>query len=139
VTDDFASPSSSSGIDLSSLKGALLVVEVLSVEEHVPTVHTPAGEKSPAIRANVSVIDGPRAGDDYIDVLLFPKVLQGQLRTHVGEKVLGRLGQKAPTSPGKNAAWALDQATEEDRAKARAYTAQRTMPSAQPASSAPPF
>lgn len=139
---EFAMPSSSSGIDLSSLKGSLLIVEVLSLEEHVPTVHTQAGEKSPAVRANVSVIDGPREGDEYVDVLIFPKVLQSQLKTNVGKKVLGRLGQGLP-KPGKNAAWELAAATPQDIAAAQAWSAQRTMTSAAPASSTataqPPF
>lgn len=141
MNDDFAAPSSSSGIDLGSLKGALLIVEVLGVEDHVPTVHTQAGEKSPAVRATVSVVDGARKGDEYVDVLLFPKVLQSQLKTNVGRKVLGRLTQGLP-KPGKNAAWELAPATPDDVQAARTFVSQRTMTSAAPAgpaSSAPPF
>lgn len=137
MTDEFAQPSSSSGVDLSTLSGALLVVEVLSVEDHVPTVHTQAGEKSPAVRATLSVLDGPRKGDEYVDVLLFPKVLQSQLKTNVGKKVLGRLGQGLP-KPGKNAAWELAPATPSDVQAAQQWSATRGMTSAAP-SSAPPF
>lgn len=137
MTDDFVQPSSATGVEWATLKGSLLAFEVLSVEDHVPTVHTVAGEKSPAVKANVYVIDGPTAGEDHYGVLVFPKVLQGQLSGAVGRKVLGRLGQR-PATPGKNAAWELASATAEDMAAARAWSARQSMTSAAPAST-PPF
>lgn len=136
---EFAMPSMSSGIDLSSLIGALLVIEVQSVEDHVPTVHTIAGEKSPAVKADVFVIDGPRAGDEYPGALLFPKVLQSQLKGNVGKKVVGRLGQ-GEKKPGKNAAWQLAMPTPADLSAAQSWSANRGLTSAAPASdSTPPF
>lgn len=124
MSEEFAAPSTSTGIDLNTLSGSLLVFDVLSIEPHVPTVHTLPGEKTPAIRATVFVIDGPAAGDEYVDALIFPKVLQSQLRASVGRKVLGRLGKGIP-KPGKSAAWELAPATADDTMKAVAWSNSR--------------
>lgn len=133
----FAAPSApSGGIDFKDLNGALLLVDVLGVEEHVPTVHTKPGEKSPAVRADVAVLDGTQAGTRYDDTLIFPKILQSQTKTHVGEKVLGRLGQGV-AKPGQSAPWQLIEATAEDIAKAEAYVAANAKPSV--TSAAAPF
>jgi hypothetical protein len=140
MTEEFAQPSTSQGIDLQKLMGSLLVVEVVSVEDHVPTVHTPVGEKSPAVKANVFVIDGTYKGEEAFGALIFPKVLQSQLSSNVGKKVLGRLG-RGVAKPGKSAAWELAPATPDDIAAAQAWSAARrtnTFASA-PATSTPPF
>jgi hypothetical protein len=39
-----------------------------------------------AVRATVTVIDGDKAGETYDDTLIFPKVLQSQLKSKLGEK-----------------------------------------------------
>jgi len=117
MTYDFADPSTPTGIDYTELSGSLLMVEVLSVEDHVPTVHTKPGERNPAIRANVTVLDGRQAGHVYEDALVFPKVLQGQLRSRVGKTVLGRLGQ-GDAKQGQNPPWKLAPATPQDRRQA---------------------
>ena len=133
----FAAPSApSGGIDFKDLSGALLLVDVLGVEDHVPTVHTKPGEKSPAVRANVVVLDGAQAGTRYDDTLIFPKILQSQTKTHVGEKVLGRLGQ-GTAKPGQSAPWQLNEATPADIAVAEAWVTQNSKPAITGA--APPF
>lgn len=133
----FAAPSApSGGIDFKDYNGALLLIDVLGVEDHVPTVHTKPGEKSPAVRANVVVLDGPQAGTKYDDTLIFPKILQSQTKTHVGEKVLGRLGQ-GTAKPGQSAPWQLAEASAEDVAKAQAWVTQNSQPAV--TSAAPPF
>lgn len=138
MSDDFVSASApSGGIDFKEHKGSLLIVEVLGVEAHVPTVHTKPGEQSPAVRANVHVITGPGESEDYEDTLVFPKVLQGQLKSKVGQKVVGRLNQGI-AKPGQSAPWLIDPATEDDLAKAREWIAGRnsaSFASAAPASS----
>ena len=116
----------------SDLKGHLLLFNVLSHEPHVPTQFTPPGELSPAMRADVTVIDGPMAGTKFNDALIFPKKLQAQLRSRVGKMVLGRLGL-GQAKAGQNAPWTLDPATPEDRAKAQAVLGSRGSPQAQAA------
>lgn len=124
----FADPAApSSGLDYKEINGRLLLVQVLSVEDHVPTVHSKPGEKSPAVRANVTVLDGPTPGTEYEDTLIFPKVLQSQLRSRVGQMVLGRLGQ-GYAKPGQSAPWQLAAATDEDKAVADQYMRRQQQP-----------
>ena len=129
----FAAPAApSGGIQLKDHLGALLLIDVLSVETGISTSF---GE-SDAVKANVHVIDGPGAGDSHDDTLLFPRVLQSQLKRSVGQKVLGRLGQ-GQAKPGQSAPWLLNEASSEDIAKAEAWVAQNTQPTVTAA--APPF
>ena len=109
----FEDPATMAGVDYTALNRSLLMFEVLGVEE-IHTVHSALGERDPAIRANLTVVDGPEAGTHLADVLIFPKVLVGQLRPKVGKLVLGRLVQGV-ARPGLNAPWTLDAATAQDR------------------------
>lgn len=121
----FATPAPpGGGIKWDEINGSLLLAEPISYEEHIPTTHTKAGEKSPAVRATITVLDGPKAGEVYEDTFVFPKMLQGQLRPKIGEKVLGRLIQGA-AQQGKNPPWLLAEATEQDVATGVAYLNQR--------------
>lgn len=139
MTDPFAPPAApSSGLDFAQLKGSLLLLEVLALEDHVPTVHTRPGEKSPAIRANVTVLDGAAAGEQYEDALIFPKVLQSQLRSRVGKMVLGRLGQ-GTAKPGQSAPWRLDAATPADEQVARQHLQATPASGGVGATEEPPF
>lgn len=136
----FAKPAEpSSGIDYSQLHGKLLLIKVMSLEDHIPTVHTKPGEKNPAIRGDVTVLDGPQAGQEYPDALIFPKVLQGQLRSRMGQLVLGRLAQ-GQAKPGQTAPWKLDTATAADEQVAEQWLAkQSTGATTGPANAEPPF
>lgn len=121
MSNPFASPApASGGLDLKSLLGALLIVEPLSIEEGVQTVHGPAT----AVRATVHVVDGPNANDVHEDVLIFPKVLVGQLRTRINQRVLGRLGQGL-ARPGQSAPWILQEAEAADIAAGTDYLNRR--------------
>lgn len=122
MTDPFATPGSTSGLDYKELNGSLLLIEPLSVETGVKTS---LGDKD-AVRAHVSVIDGPLAGTEQNDALIFPRVLIGQLRSRVGQKVLGRLGQGV-ARPGQSAPWVLNEATAEDKKAGIAYLNSRTI------------
>lgn len=134
--DDFVQPAAPGNpVEWATLKGSLLVMEVLEAIDHIPTVHTMAGEKTPAVRVNLYVLDGPHQGQDRDGALVFPKALQGQLTTNVGRKVIGRLSQGQAT-PGKSAPWLLAPATDADLAAARAWASQRSMVSAAQAPSA---
>ena len=125
-TDPFADPASPAAIEYPDLAGSLLMVEVLSYEDHVPTVYTKPGERNPAIRANVTVIDGREAGRIYEDALIFPKLLQGQLRSRIGRTVLGRLVQ-GEAKAGQSPPWKLNPATDADKSTARGALARTTV------------
>ena len=137
----FATPAAASGgIDLKSLLGALLIIEPHASEDGIQTVHGP----SAAVRATVHVVDGPQANEVFEDALLFPKVLQGQLKSRIGQKVLGRLGQGV-AKPGQSAPWVMQEAEAADIAAGTEYlNRQQSSQFAAPAASqapagAPPF
>lgn len=135
MTDPFAAPATSTGIDYKEINGALLLIDVVGVEKDVPTS---LGTKD-AVRADVVVIDGDQAGESFEDALIFPKVLQSQLRSRAGQKVLGRLGQGV-AKPGQSAPWLLAEATETDKATARAHLAGSSVNTATtPATDGVPF
>lgn len=114
---EFSSPASTTGVDWQATKGHLLLVSPLSVEEKV---NTSLGEKD-AIRADVVDLD---TGETFTDILVFPRVLQGQLRPKIGGKVLGRLGQ-GTARPGQSAPWLLQDFTPDDAKKAQAWLEQQ--------------
>lgn len=135
----FAAPAAASGFDYKEHIGRLLVIEPHSVEEGVPTS---LGDKD-AIRADIHVIDGETA--DYADILVFPRVLQGQLRSRLGQKVIGRLEQ-GQARPGQNPPWRIAEASEADvQAGVTWLNSQQTGQLAQPAATGqsdagnPPF
>lgn len=112
----FATPAASSGFTFEDHLDALLIIEVLAVESDIPTSF---GDKD-AVRANITVVDGPHQGDVYADTLVFPRVLIGQLRSNVGQQVLGRLGQ-GNAKPGQKPPWRLEDPTAADLAAAEKY------------------
>ena len=110
----------SGGIKWDDLKGKLLVVEPISVEEGIQTAYGVAD----AVKANVHALTGPGEAEDYLETLVFPKLLASQLRGQIGKKVVGRLGQgvaKASQSPP----WLLEEATSDDLAKAQEWLAKQ--------------
>lgn len=126
-TDMFSSPASTTGIDWKASLGHLLLVTPLSLEENV---NTSLGAKD-AVRADITDLD---TGDVYTDVLVFPRVLIGQLRSKIGGKVLGRLGQ-GTAKPGQSAPWLLQDFTPDDAKKASDYIAKQAQPAFTAASS----
>jgi hypothetical protein len=119
--DEFGAPASSEGIQWADLKGSLLMFDV---HEVIPEMDTQFGTSS-AVRATVTVLDGEKAGEVVTDTLVFPKVLQSQIKSRVGGKVLGRLGQ-GEAKKGQSAPWKLSEATEADKTVARAHIAKVT-------------
>jgi hypothetical protein len=140
MTQPFADPAQPSSIDYTQLQGSLLMIEVTGHEDHIPTVFSQPGERNPAMRCNITVLDGHQAGKAYEDALVFPKVLIGQLRSRVGKLVLGRLGQ-GEAKTGQTAPWKLEPATAQDRAAAEQFMARAASSAAQGAASPgkPPF
>ncbi len=112
----FADPSTASGIDWKDLHGSLLLIKPSSQEVGIKTVH---GDSN-AIRADITVLDGDLEGTVYEDTLVFPKVLQSQLKPRLGEMVLGRLGQ-GHKKPGQSPPWTLAAATDDEKKTGMAF------------------
>lgn len=121
--DMFDAPGSAAGIDLKSAEGRLLLIKPLTTETGIQTTFGPKD----AIRADVTVLDGPTAGEEFKDTLIWPLVLQGQIRGNVGtgRMNLGRLG-KGNAKPGQQAPWKLADPTDADKDVARAHLAKAT-------------
>ena len=129
----FEKPSApTGGITWADHSGALLLIEPLSVETGIQTSFGAAD----AVRANVTIIEGPGAGESFPDTLVFPKLLQSQLRSQVGKKVLGRLGQGS-AKPGQSAPWLLNEASADDIAKAEAWVRANPAPTGVTSAAAP--
>lgn len=109
----FASPAAASSSDVrpADLEGHLLIVEPL---EYCENIVTSLGDKD-AVRVTIHDVTD---SSTYEDVLWFPKVLVGSLKTRIGQKVLAVLG-KGTAKPGQSAPWILvDATTEPDAVKA---------------------
>jgi hypothetical protein len=109
MTDLFSAPATATGLDLKALLGALLLIHVHDIEQGINT----SFGSTDAVRADVTALDGPQAGETFDDTLIFPRVLQSQLKSKIGERVLGRLGQ-GQAKPGQSAPWVLNAATQAD-------------------------
>lgn len=135
MSSPFADPASAGGVKWEDHNGALLLITPHSVESGVNTTF---GTKD-AVRADVVVLDGPNAGAEYADVLVFPGVLIGQLRSQLGKKVIGRLGQGVG-KPGQKPPWKLSEATEADKQVGVAWLNKNTLAAPAAASGGtPPF
>lgn len=123
MTDMFDGPGSAVGIKWDDLDGRLLLIKPLGIEDSIKTAF---GDSS-AVRADVIVLDGPGSPEEYLDTLVFPKVLQGQIKSNAGtgRYNLGRLG-KGNAKPGQSAPWLLAEPTDADKDVARAYLDSKT-------------
>lgn len=127
----FAPLGNSEGVDLKTLNGSLLVLDVLGYETGINTTF---GEKD-AVRVNIGVVDGPRGGEQVADSLLFGGNLIGRLKGLVGQKTCGRLAQGQP-KPGQQPPWMLLDPTDADIAAAAqfvTYQASQQLGGQQPA------
>ena len=122
MSDEFNNPGSATGIKWDEHQGRLLLFTVKTLETGI---NTSFGSKD-AIRADLEVLDGPEP-ERFIDILVFPQVLQGQLRSSIGGRVLGRLGT-GNAKPGQKPPWRLSEATDEDKAIARKHIADNETP-----------
>lgn len=119
--DAFGGPAEGGRFNAETHKGRLLLITPKSYEEDITTTY---GKKD-AVKADVVVIDeaNPAASEKIEDALLFGGVLIGQTKSMIGKQlVLGRLGQGAAKA-GQNPPWKLDDPTEDEKVKARAYLA----------------
>lgn len=88
-----------------------MIVAPTEYIDHIPTVNTKPGEKSPAIRVNLVDFADPDNPVVYRGVLWFG-VMAGALRRSIGEFLAARMGQ-GTASPGRNAPWQLIDVTGE--------------------------
>jgi hypothetical protein len=129
-------PPGANGPSTEDLKGKLLLINVASIEEIKGTIHGDAK----AVKCSVVELDGPDAGAEHPDCLLFSKTLTQQLATP--QMYLGRLS-KDPI-PGGKTAWHFNGAETDPAAVATAqqylaYKAGQAPPTPPPAASAPAF
>lgn len=110
----------SGGITWADHKGALLLVEPLSFEPQIATAFGSAD----AIKANVYVLEGSGAGEEYAETLIFPKLLVSQTKNQLGSKVLGRLGQ-GNQKAGQSPPWLLQEASAADIQLAEKWVQQK--------------
>lgn len=98
---------------------ALVLIKPHSLETDVQTDYG----QSNATSATVGVVDGPNAGEIYEDTLIFPKLLQSQLKKYIatGQIVIGRMGQAPAKKPGQSPAWKLNDYTEQDAQAAQSF------------------
>lgn len=123
--DPFSGPAQ--GGKITDYEGALLLITPTAYLEEVPTTF---GEKD-AVEANVVVLDEPKGGFpedegpaplEVDGVRFFQGVLISQTKAKIGKgMVLGRLGQRPPSQPGHNPAWALEDPTDADKEAAREF------------------
>ena len=118
MTDMFDGPGSASGVVWAEIEGSLLLIKPIKAEEGIQTAF---GEAA-AVRADLTVLDGPQKGEEYNDTLIFPKGLQAQVKGNcgTGRFNLGRLG-KGQAKPGQSAPWLLGDPTDQDKDVARAW------------------
>lgn len=74
------------------------------------------GEEGKVTEARVVILDAPGGPVEYANTIVFPKVLQGRVRSNVGtgRPNLGRIGQ-GKAKPGQTAPWELDAVNEQDK------------------------
>lgn len=115
---------------MNDLKGSLLVVMPTAHRDHYKTKFSKDGEDSPAVQANVLVVDGPLAGSFYEGIWFWNRVLVSQFGSKVGSILAGRLGLGEARN-GNSAPWQLEPSGKgtDDRTKAgqayRAWKAER--------------
>lgn len=101
----FSNPDTASGgIKWGDYLGNALIVAPQALDD----INTAFGTKQ-AVRADIVVLDGPHAGENLDDVLIFPTVLRSQTKGKLGEHLLVRLGQ-GNAKPGQSAPWVFDPA-----------------------------
>lgn len=59
------------------------------------------------IVADITIVEGPNAGEQFDDAWLFGRVLFGQLKRKIGRTFVGRI-VKGQAQKGKSAPWQLD-------------------------------
>jgi hypothetical protein len=129
----FDGPGSTSAIKFVEHEGRLVLIWAHEVINDFPLNDGPGT----VIRADVVVLDQPGSPPvEYKNTIIFPKMMQGQVRGNVGRgrPNLGRVA-KGQAKAGQSAPWILADPTEADKQIATAYL---KTPNAVSAEQAPP-
>lgn len=113
---DWDKPAESDFFKIADHLGDLVIIAVNGYEPNFPTSMGPG----PAIRAEIAVVEGNKAGARYKDALLFNKKLVPQLRSSLGSVVLARIAQGV-ARPGQSAPYQLADFSPEDARKANEW------------------
>jgi hypothetical protein len=108
----------SSQFSLGNYVGNLLLVAVGGCHENWPLNNNTI----PAVRANVVVLDGPEAGKEWLDALMFAVMVVDQFRHEAGSVVLGRVVAKRGRG-NNDMYWINPEVTPQDDQWARAWDA----------------
>lgn len=79
------------------------------------------------IIADITVVDGANAGEQYEDAWVFGRVIFGQLKRKVGRTFVGRIN-KGQAQKGKSAPWQLDPVNPEETQRAVEFMRARLTP-----------
>jgi len=132
-SNGYDTPAAAGGnIQWADIENSLVLIKPTNYETGISTSY---GDRD-AVRANITVLDGPQQGVEYDDAMVWPKVLVSQLKSKVGRKVLGRVG-KGVAKKGQSAPWVLDDPTPDDIQRAKAYEGKQNP--FDTATAAPPF
>lgn len=122
------------GINLKDYVGRLILAYPKEIREGVSTSF---GPKDPLL-ADIVILDGPEAGKEYTDTLIFQGFLIGQLKGYIGDPnpALGRIGY-GQGKPGQQPPYMLADFTDADAATATAYLQRNPRGINRPAAAAP--
>lgn len=116
--DLFDGPGSTTSIKFTDHEGQLALIWARAEKQH-----TYDGETKDVIQGDVVILDPKNSGPiEYKNTMIFPRVMQGQVRGNVGtgKPNLGRIG-KGEAKPRQTAPWVLLDPTEADKKMAVAY------------------
>lgn len=118
MTHPFSQPDNSVGdkFEAATHLGKLLLIYPTAYKANIQTQNF--GERD-GVEADIIVLDAPGQPQVLKNTMIFPGVLVRQTKSRIGEMVLGRLIQGAPT--GKGTPWMLADYTEQEAAQAMAY------------------
>ncbi len=130
MNDLFDAPAA--GVKITDFEDCLLLVKPTGTQE----LENSQYNSSDVTVADITVLDGERAGEFHPSSFVYQKVLQGQLRPSIatGRFVLGRLG-RGVAKPGQSAPWILADPTDADKQTARDHLVKAPATAAK----APPF
>jgi hypothetical protein len=132
----FDDPADISAIKWADQKGRLVLIWPREIKDFKFN----NGEEGKVTEARVIVLDAPGGPIEYANTIVFPKVLQGRIRSNVGtgRPNLGRIGQ-GQAKAGQSAPWELEPASESDKQLAvRFLTSNAVAKPAEPASDSQP-
>lgn len=125
----FDGPGSTASIKWDDHKGQLVLIWA---KQEKPFTYD--GETKDVIQADVVVLDPPDSAPiKYSNVLVFPRVMQGQIRNNIGRNRpnLGRVA-KGEAKPRQTAPWILTDPTEDDKKLAVTYLQKPNAVAAEP-------